>query len=525
MSKWKANNIRWGIVLTYLVLGVNIVASIIYTPIMLRILGENEHGLYSTIASTMSWLNLLSLGLGASYIRYYSLYKAKNQENSIHSLNGLFMMVFTVLGVIAFVLGFIISQNLGILFGNGLTASEYRLARVLSLIVSVDLALGFPISVFAAIIRAQEKFILAKLLNLFQAIAHPLTILPLLFFGYGAVGVVIGTLVVNLITYVVNIYYCLRKLKIKFVFKNFEKGLLRRMLVFSLFIAINSVINQVNTSLDKILIARYIGTAAVSIYTIGFSLYSYYASFSSAISSVFTPRINRIVNENITDKLKMKKELTFLFVKVGRIQFYIQMLIMMGLVFFGKPFIAFWAGEGYGEAYYIVLLLAGAYTVPLCQGLGIEIQRAQNKHKIRTIVYIFMTFINIVVTVFLCQIWGGIGAAIGTAVAVFAVEIVFMNIYYHKKLNVDIICFWKNIARVSIGLILPLGVGIGLMIAFPMDEFWRLLIGIVIFCVSYFVSIWLLSLNRYEKDLIFKPLKKMFKAIKNIFIRKKKVQQ
>ena len=511
MVKTRANNIRWGIVLTYLILATNIVVSIIYTPIMLGILGPSEHGLYNTVTSTMSWLNLLSLGLGSSYIRYYSIYKSKQQETSIHKLNGLFLIIFSILGAIVLGLGFVISQNLSVFFGDGLTSAEYNSARVLSVIVTIDLAIGFPISVFSVIIRAQEQFIQAKLLNLFQAVAHPLISLPLLWSGYGSVGIVLGTLAINVVTYVANIIICIKKLRIQFVFKNFEKGLLKEMLAFSFFIAINSIINQVNTSLDKILLARFVNTTSVSIYTIGFSLYSYYSAFSSAISGIFVPRINKIVNENLADKEKLKSELTAIFVKIGRIQFYIQMLMLTGIIFFGQRFIFFWAGEGYKESYYIALMLAVAYTIPLCQSIGVEIQRAQNKHQTRTIVYIVMTLFNIILTVFLCQLLGGIGAAVGTAISVFMVEGVFMNIYYHRSLNIDIVCFWKNILRVSLGLLVPLGVGVCIFLWFPMGTIWQMFLGIGIYCIVYCISMWLVSFNSEEKSLVLGLIKKLKK--------------
>ena len=80
----KINHIRWGVILTYLSLVINIILSIIYTPIMLRILGQSEHGLFSTVSSTMSWLSLLGLGIGSSYIRYFAKYKVHKDEESLH---------------------------------------------------------------------------------------------------------------------------------------------------------------------------------------------------------------------------------------------------------------------------------------------------------------------------------------------------------------------------------------------------------------------------------------------------------
>lgn len=477
---------------------------------MLRILGQSEHGLYSTVSSVMSWLSLLSLGFGASYIRYYSKYKAKNDEEHIASINGLFLLVFGIIGIVALICGFIISQNLHLIFSDGMTAAEYEKARILSLIVTVDLSIGFPASVFGSIIRANEKFIQVKVINLFQCVTTPLVTLPILYMGYGSIGMVACTTIVDAIAYSMNIYYCFRKLHIKVKLKGNEKGIFKDMFSFSIFIAINSIINQFNTGLDKMFITRYVNTAAASVYTIGYSLHTYYSSFSSAVSSVFVPRIYRIVNTN-EDKKDLRSALTTQFVKLGRIQFFIQMLMLTGIIFFGKQFILLWAGKGYDNSYYIALLLACSYSVPLIQSIGVEIQRAQNKHRIRTAAYSVLTVLNVVLTIVLCKVWGEIGAAVGTAIATVVVDVVFMNIYYHKRLNINIIEFWKNIVRISFGLIPPIACGILIKRFIVLDSFFKLIPFIAIYTVVYAASMWIVSMNREEKNIFLNPVLRIFK--------------
>lgn len=104
-------------------------------------------------------------------------------------------------------------------------------------------------------------------------------------------------------------------------------------------------------------------------------------SLSSSISSVFIPRVNKIVAMDENNN----KELTELFTKVGRIQFIILAMVIGGFIVIGQYFINVWAGNDYNNAYYVALLLIVPVTVPLIQNLGIEIQRAKNMHKFRSI--------------------------------------------------------------------------------------------------------------------------------------------
>ena len=72
----KVNQLKLGSALSYMQMGLNILIGLIYTPIMLRMLGKGEYGLYQTVASTISMLSVLNLGFNSSYIRYYSKYKS-----------------------------------------------------------------------------------------------------------------------------------------------------------------------------------------------------------------------------------------------------------------------------------------------------------------------------------------------------------------------------------------------------------------------------------------------------------------
>lgn len=504
MQTKTVNHLKWGVILTYLSLGINIVLSISYTPIMLKILGQSEHGLYSTVSSTMSWLSLLGLGIGSSYIYYYAKYKANNDEKAIASLNGLFMIIFSVIGTICLFCGFVIANNLELVFSNGMTAEEYITARKLAMIVTVDMAIGFPASVFGAVIRANEKYIQSKLAALFQNVCTPLLTLPLLLSGYGSVGMVASTTIVDFLAYSFNAVYCFRKIHMKVRFSGAESGIMRGIFNYSIFIAINSLIAQFATGLDKIFITRYVNTAASSIYAIGCSLFTYYSAFSSAVSGVFAPRIFKLTAKYENNKPQLKRSLTSQFIKLGRVQFLIQMLMLTGIVFFGQSFIHLWAergGQDYSKSYYIALLLCVSSSAPLIQNIGGTIQQAQNMHRYRTLFYAIMTALNVFLTVLLCQVWGEIGAAIGTAVSTVALDVIVMNVFYHKKLYIDIIAFWKSILGMCKGVIIPVSVGVLIRICFPADTVVKLLFEIIFYSIVYCMSQWFFSMNTEEKDL------------------------
>lgn len=505
------NQLKLGSLLSYGQMALGIIISLVYTPAMIRLLGQSEYGLYNTVASTISMLSILSLGFNSSYIRYYSRYKQSGDEKRIHSLNGLFMLIFIIIGLVAFSCGLFLSLNLELVFSDGLTAGEYRIARVLMILLSVNLGLSFPMSVFTSIISAHERYVVLKLLAMMKTVVGPLVSLPMLLLGYGSIAMVSVTLGISLLTDLIYFFYVRRKLHCRFVFRDFEKGLFRQLLVFTAFIALNLIVNEVNTNIPKFLLGRFRGTGAVAIYSVGYTLYQYYMTFSTSISGVFTPRVHRLVQSNLENPGEQRRVLTELFVKVGRIQYAVLAMIATGFILFGRPFIAFWAGEEYGEAYYVTLLLLLPSTIALTQNVGIEIQRALNRHQFRSIVYIFMAAINLGLAIFLCQIYGTVGATVGTAASLLIANGLIMNIYYHKRCYVNILTFWKNIGRMSLGMLPALAVGIGMNLLFDIRGTWEMLLGIGVYALVYCAGMWLLGLNEFEKDLIRKPLRKLMR--------------
>lgn len=93
------------------------------------------------------------------------------------------------------------------------------------------------------------------------------------------------------------------------------------------------IIDQVNWSVGKFILGRVTGSIAVAIYGVGANINTLYLNFSTSISSVFSPRINRIAAANEPDMLR---RFTLLMTKVGRVQFMVLVLIASGFTIFTK---------------------------------------------------------------------------------------------------------------------------------------------------------------------------------------------
>ena len=153
--------------------------------------------------------------------------------------------------------------------------------------------------------------------------------------------------------------------------------------------------------------------------------------------------------------------------------------------------------------------------MPLIQNLGIEIQRAKNMHKARSIVYFFIAISNVFISIPLVKWIGPIGAALETAISLTAGNILFMNWYYYTHIGLDIWYFWKKIAGFIPGLVIPCIIGMLIKIFVPMNTLVSLGIMIIIYTVIFVVSMYCLGMNGEERKMISGPIYKIFKKEKN----------
>ncbi len=220
-------------------------------------------------------------------------------------------------------------------------------------------------------------------------------------------------------------------------------------------------------------------------------------SLSTSVSSVFIPRINTIAADSNDNR-----QLTDIFTRVGRIQFIVLALILFGFILFGKYFISIWAGNGYEHAYYVALLLIIPVTVPLIQNLGIEIQRAKNMHKFRSVVYFIIAIGNVLLSIPLTKVYGEVGAALGTAITMILGNIIIMNWYYQARVKLDMKYFWGNIFKLFPAVLVSFGTGLITLKIIAVNSVIDFVIVGCIYVSVYLICMYLFGLNSYEKGLV-----------------------
>ncbi|RGN49263.1 MULTISPECIES: oligosaccharide flippase family protein [unclassified Bacteroides] len=500
------NQLKTGALLSYISIILNNIIGLLYTPFMLRMMGQSEYGLYSLVASVVAYLTILDFGFGNAIIRYTAKFRAENRLKEQYEMFGMFLFLYSAIGIFTLLIGLCLYFNVDFLFERSMNMEELNKIRIMMLLMVFNIAITFPFSIFGSIITAYENFIFQKAINIVRIILNPIVMCVMLLMGYRAIGMVVVTTLFNVLTLLINCWYCYHRLHIHVIIGRFNWTFLKEIMIYSFWIFLNAIMDRIYWSSGQFILGIYAGAKAVAIYAVAISLENIYMSFSTAISGVFLPRITSMITQK-----ENEKSMSDLFIRTGRIQYIIMSFILIGFILFGKQFIIIWAGSDYSEAYYITLLFFVPLTIPLIQNLGITILQARNQMKFRSVSYVIIAIISLGLSVFLVRYYGGIGCALSTAFALCIGQILIMNIYYFKKVNIDIPAFWREIGKMSVVPILIGIVGYVLLNYFRIESILTLFLGIVLFSIIYLPAFWHLSMNSYERNLFLKPLKKVLK--------------
>jgi len=497
--------IKIGILISYITMLVGITSQFIVTPILLRIIGNDEYGLYTLVLSVVNYLNLFNFGLGNAYIRFYYKLLKKDDKSKIYSLNSTFFLIFFIGGILTTFVCLFIYFNPEIILKAKSDIQIIIKVKKLILIMSILVFTTFLNIVFNCYLTAKEKFIYQNGLSLLRAILTPILTIVIVIAGYGINGIAISNIIVAIIILVFSIYYCIKKINMKFSIKFLKLKVLKEIGAFSSFIFLQMIMDQILWNIDLLLLSKYSTLEEVARYSIAGQFNAYYMLIASNISKVFITKINKII---FSSEIKEKNiELEKLMIRIGRSQIYVLGFVFISFILLGRQFIFIWLGKSYIETYYISITLMGAVTLPAVQVIGQEVERAKNKQKFMCFVGIILAIANIFISIPFIKIYGGIGAAIGTAIVFIVGFIVIRNLFYKYSLNLNVLKILKDIYKVIPTLIIFYLLGNIILKFFVINSVIKLMITGILLTIIYVIIIWFFSFNKEEKQVFGNVLK------------------
>lgn len=490
-----------GIVLGYANIIVKNLVNLVYTPMLLSFVGQADYGVYQTSNSFVFSLSLLSFGFSQAYVRFYTQKRARGED--VRGLNGVYLVLYAVVSVTAFLLGLAFAASAGTLFSASFTLDEVELATAVMSVMAGSIAVTLFNSVFDAYVLAHEEFRFQQSRQLITTLATPFCAYALLCFGFGVMGVAIAQLAVNIILLALNSSFCLGKLEMRFEVSHFDSALFKAIAVFSAWIFANQVCDLVYQNVPNVVLGMFTSASTVAVFAVSVQIRNVFYSLSTTISNVFTPEINRIVAE--TDD---NEQLTHLMSRVGRLQMMLFCWVFGGFTILGCFFIEHWAGAGFSDAYWIVLIMVAPLVIPLTQNVGVEIQRAKNMHRARSIGMLIVAAFNVACTFALSPYIGYWAPAAAYGIGILLCNGAFLNWYYRYRVGLRMGYFWSRCSPVMVSGAVAVALCLAGTVAIPVSSWLTFLAWGLAFTLVFGVALWLLALDEGERTSLSSKLRR-----------------
>lgn len=497
------SQIKYGAVISYVGIFINIVIGLVYTPWMIRCIGQADYGLY-TLAMSVIGIFVFDFGLGQAVTRFAAKYIAEGQQEKVDQLMGVTYKLYLIADALMILLlvgvYFFIPQ-----IYQGLTPEEIEKFKIVYAIAATFSVLSFPFIPLNGIVSAYELFIPLKTCDLLHKIIIVVLMTGCLLMGFGLYALVIVNAIAGIIMIIIKIIVLKRRTPLRVDWHFWSKGLLREIISFSIWITVAALAQRLVLNICPSILGYASDSRSIAVFGIAMTLEGYVYTFTSAIKGLFLPKVTRLETDG------QHEDILPLMVRVGRIQLFLLGLIILGFLCTGQNFINAWLGDDFSKVFLCAVFMMAPSFVGQTQNIASTSIVVQNKVKKAAYISIIKAVANLLLAYPLTVLWGVYGMALSVFIS-YTVALIQNNILYYKDLKINIPLFFRDcFGKLAVPLVVTTVICYPINYFIDNDGWLHFGAKVLIFCIVYFVLMFTIGLNQEEKTLMLSPLKKIFK--------------
>lgn len=428
-----------GALLSYLLILVKLVTTLLFTPFLVASLGVDGYGLYALVGALAAYLYILDFGMNDSVLRFFVTHENDPAERDrfLAKMLGLYALI----GAVVLLATYGLSQMADPVFGARNTPEQVEILRNMILITGTGAAFLVAMNPVGALLSATESFAFLRGLEISATILSTLVMVFVLRAGGGVMYIVTIAAATTVFQGVVRLGYAMLVLRARVRLALPERAVLTSVGKYAAPIFVAMIAEILFWRFDSILIGAMIGVAQVTIYSIGVTFNKYFMSFATALSRVMTPQIIRQVDQGAD-----ASTLTDLIIRISRIQAMLLLLLLSALIVMGQRFLVLWLGPEFAPAYWIMLVLLVPYTLRLTGNVRNIILQVKGLYWHKSAITLAMAALNIPLTVVLLQSMGVFGAALSTGIAIM-IEYFLITLLLKVKVDMEMGRYWVETGR------------------------------------------------------------------------------
>ena len=387
-------------------------------PIITKTLGTYDYGLWAQINITVSLISPLALmGLSMGLVRFLSSEtETKIIREAVYSI----LFFVTMSGLLASFLLYTFAEPLATFGFKDPGATYFIQAGSLLILLNVI----EPVSLFYfRVFRQIQKF---SYLTLFETFGKLFFILVLLKMGYGLLGVIAATLLVQGLIFLIALLTIISQ--IGFIIPRFTY--IKEYLQFSLPLTPNALIRWVTESSDRYLVTYFLGLRSVGVYSAACSIGNLIQLFVSPLQLILLPELSKLFDENKMDEVRiyMSHSLRYFLL--------ISIPAVFGLSALAKPLLGILTTEDFISGWVVIPITALSGLLAGIFQIFVNTMFLVKKTKATTYINIIAAVSNVLINLLLIPSVGIVGASLSTLISYFLLAILCMRISLkHFKLD------------------------------------------------------------------------------------------
>ncbi len=464
------------------------------TPFIVHTLGDRSYGLWTLVTTIGAYYGLLDLGLSSAVTRHIAGAHGERSQQEVNQIASTSLAMYLAIGSLVFICGAVCAA-IGFLFFK--PGPELVMFRKLVLISGLATALVVPARVFVGLLNANLRFEISASLEIASYVTR--AILTYVMLKSGASVIALGW--INLIAAVgmlIASYAFTRRvspnLELRFI--HCARGTAGKLVRYGSISLVAQIADLLRFQVDALVVASFLGVAAVTHYNVAGSLAQYFISLMLAATGALGPVFSRL--EAARDSERMRDVL-----HLGtKVSVALATFICFGLIAWGRPFIVCWMGAPYLDAYPPLVALAIGVTVALWQTSSLQLLYGTSKHGMFAVFNSLEGVANLILSLVLVRRYGLLGVALGTMIPMALTKLLFQPWYVCRTAKFDLGDYYRILARGMTGSVVALVLPLVLTLRFAAPSLLTLaLLGLSCFCCFAPVT-YLLLFSAQERDIL-----------------------
>ena len=281
-----------------------ILVFIVITPLLLNTFGQVRYGVYVLLYTVIGYFGLTDIGLPQTFIREIINARARQDHSKIHVMINSLLRYYSIITAIIVVGAYIIFY-LDIAGLTGLIVKDagyINLFKVGIILISFGFTINFLSGIFEAIIMAENKIYVVKLLRLVQVILFGVVTYVLAVKTKSVEMVLAGNIAVNMFTLILFLVASRKVFNYKIDFRVGDWKLFKALLPSSFWYLMSGFSVIMIFQIDNIVISSVIGLSAVTVYSLMFRFTNFARQILSLVPNTLFPKVAKMFAEKKYEK-------------------------------------------------------------------------------------------------------------------------------------------------------------------------------------------------------------------------------